>query len=50
LWPIGKSKSPAKPEKPGKKTRKKKNADAPKKPMGAFFHYQAERRSILKAE
>jgi hypothetical protein len=27
-------------DKPEKKTRKKKDADAPKKPMSAFFWYQ----------
>ena len=42
-----KSKTDNKPE---KKTRKKKDADAPKKPMSAFFWYQQTRRAPLKAE
>jgi hypothetical protein len=35
---------------PEKKTRKKKDADAPKKPMGAFFWYQQARREPIKKE
>jgi hypothetical protein len=35
---------------PEKKTRKKKDADAPKKPMGAFFWYQQARREAIKKE
>jgi hypothetical protein len=37
-------------EKPEKKTRKKRDVDAPKKPMSAFFWYQKSRRSVLKEE
>ena len=33
-----------------KKTRKKKDANAPKKPMSAFFWYQGSRREALKKE
>jgi hypothetical protein len=43
---IGKGKD----EKPDKKTRKKRDANAPKKPMSAFFWYQGTRRATLKAE
>jgi hypothetical protein len=42
-----KSKTDTKPE---KKTRKKKDANAPKKPMSAFFWYQQSRRAPLKLE
>ena len=49
--PKGKSKAPPKADaKPEKKTRKKKDANAPKKPMCGFFHYQQERRNLLKKE
>ena len=48
LVPTVKDKKPEKDEKPVKKTRKKKDADAPKKPMSAFFWYQQTRRSQLK--
>ena len=44
---IGKAKVDEKPE---KKTRKKRDVDAPKKPMSAFFWYQKSRRSVLKEE
>jgi hypothetical protein len=37
-------------DKPEKKTRKKRDANAPKKPMSAFFWYQQTRRGTLKAE
>lgn len=47
---LAKSKTEKAPEKPEKKTRKKKDADAPKKPMSAFFWYQQSRRAILKTE
>lgn len=45
-----KAKTPGKAEKPEKRTRKKKDADAPKKPMSAFFWYQGSRRENLKKE
>jgi hypothetical protein len=35
-----KAKSSGKDDKPEKKTRKKRDVDAPKKPMSAFFWYQ----------
>jgi len=35
---------------PEKKTRKKRDADAPKKPMSAFFWYQQARRNPIKLE
>ena len=38
------------PEKPEKKTRQKRAADAPKKPMSAFFWYQQDRRTAIKQE
>jgi hypothetical protein len=47
---TAKAKSAGKDDKPEKKTRKKRDVDAPKKPMSAFFWYQQARRSILKAE
>jgi hypothetical protein len=47
---TAKAKSSGKEDKPEKKTRKKRDVDAPKKPMSAFFWYQQARRSILKAE
>jgi len=47
---IAKAKKGAKEDKPEKKTRKKKDANAPKKPMSSFFWYQATRRNILKQE
>jgi len=37
---TAKGKSAGKDEKPEKKTRKKRDVDAPKKPMSAFFWYQ----------
>jgi len=41
IFPIAKAvKKPEKGAKGEKKTRKKKDADAPKKPMSAFFWYQ----------
>lgn len=44
-------KSETKPEiKEGKKRAKKKDKDAPKKPMPPFFCYQKARRSQLKTE
>jgi hypothetical protein len=36
---LGKQPSGKAEDKPEKKTRKKKDADAPKKPMSAFFWY-----------
>jgi hypothetical protein len=47
---TAKGKTAGKDEKPEKKTRKKRDVDAPKKPMSAFFWYQQSRRSILKGE
>lgn len=37
---TAKGKSAGKDDKPEKKTRKKRDVDAPKKPMSAFFWYQ----------
>ena len=37
---AAKGKSAGKDDKPEKKTRKKRDVDAPKKPMSAFFWYQ----------
>ena len=37
-------------DQPEKKTRKKKDADAPKKPMSAFFWYQQHRRNAIKED
>lgn len=39
LFKIASNKANAKAEKPEKKTRKKKDVDAPKKPMSSFFWY-----------
>jgi hypothetical protein len=50
IFNTAKAKTAGKDEKPEKKTRKKRDIDAPKKPMSAFFWYQQSRRSVLKAE
>jgi hypothetical protein len=47
---LGKPKATKAPEKAEKKTRKKREPDAPKKPMSAFFWYQQARRADLKKE
>jgi len=50
LCDVAKTSKDKASDKPEKKTRKKKDADAPKKPMSAFFWYQQDRRNALKQE
>lgn len=47
---IGKAGKDKPSDAPEKKTRKKKDADAPKKPMSAFFWYQQDRRNAIKQD